>query len=278
MTSPASTMLIPAARADLCLAFANTRSWRGSAAPVENLSGFADLLAWLQGAAGLAPEALHPVADWARRDAKGAGALLADAIATREVIYRIFSALAAGHPVRDGDLAALARALVTTPPRSHLARLQTEATAGSRPQVGGNSTVGGSLPISHQAEIDAGAANVEARERTADRSRQSAQAGTPGAERASTVVGRAPVNDRYAWRIARAGPTVPGLLAPVLWSAGDLMTGADHARIRRCANDKCLWLFIDGSKGGTRRWCDMTSCGNRAKAHRHYLKTRQSPD
>jgi hypothetical protein len=35
------------------------------------------------------------------------------------------------------------------------------------------------------------------------------------------------------------------------------------------------WLFVDASKNGTRRWCDMTAFGNRAKARRHYLKSRQ---
>jgi predicted RNA-binding Zn ribbon-like protein len=64
-------------------------------------------------------------------------------------------------------------------------------------------------------------------------------------------------------------------LAPVIWSAADLLTRADH-RVRRCANEACLWLFIDESKAGTRRWCDMSSCGNRAKSRRHYLKTKGS--
>ena len=62
----------------------------------------------------------------------------------------------------------------------------------------------------------------------------------------------------------------------MLWSAADLLTRLDRLRVRRCANDECLWLFIDHSKGGTRRWCDMTSCGNRAKARRHYLRRKPS--
>jgi len=60
----------------------------------------------------------------------------------------------------------------------------------------------------------------------------------------------------------------------VLWSAADLLTHADRRRVRRCANDACLWLFVDESKAETRRWCDMSSCGNRAKSRRHYLKTK----
>lgn len=76
----------------------------------------------------------------------------------------------------------------------------------------------------------------------------------------------------YAWQIERGALSAPALLAPVLWSAGDLIVRRDRVRIRQCANEKCLWLFMDESKSGTRRWCDMSSCGNRAKAHRHYLK------
>jgi len=73
------------------------------------------------------------------------------------------------------------------------------------------------------------------------------------------------------WRF-EAKPTAAGLIAPVLWSAADLLVGPERVRVRRCANDRCLWLFLDDSKNGTRRWCSMQSCGNRAKAHRHYLR------
>jgi predicted RNA-binding Zn ribbon-like protein len=74
----------------------------------------------------------------------------------------------------------------------------------------------------------------------------------------------------FGWRIGLE-PSAAGLLAPVLWSAADILTGPDRARVRECANDQCLWLFLDDSKNGTRRWCSMQVCGNRAKAHRHYL-------
>lgn len=66
--------------------------------------------------------------------------------------------------------------------------------------------------------------------------------------------------------------SVSTLLAPVLWSAGDLLLGRRATRVRQCANPECGWLFLDDSKSGNRRWCSMASCGNRAKAHRHYSK------
>jgi predicted RNA-binding Zn ribbon-like protein len=45
-------------------------------------------------------------------------------------------------------------------------------------------------------------------------------------------------------------------------------------RIRTCANDECRWVFFDGSRTHRKRWCDMASCGNRAKAARHRARAR----
>jgi predicted RNA-binding Zn ribbon-like protein len=81
----------------------------------------------------------------------------------------------------------------------------------------------------------------------------------------------------FAWSLALKRPAIDVLLAPVLWSAGDLMVSTGANRVRCCANDECLWLFIDESKTNSRRWCDMGSCGNRAKARRHYARSRLSP-
>jgi predicted RNA-binding Zn ribbon-like protein len=82
------------------------------------------------------------------------------------------------------------------------------------------------------------------------------------------IVDGAPVDDVEvddpAWRIA--------------WLAADdytrLLRTAPH-RIRPCANDQCILHFYDTSKNGTRRWCSMAGCGNRAKVARHYDRTRQ---
>ena len=94
---------------------------------------------------------------------------------------------------------------------------------------------------------------------------------------------RAPVRTRiehsstaFGWRVERMKPDSAAMLAPVLWSAADLLVGPSLARVRHCANDRCLWLFFDESKNRTRRWCSMQSCGNRAKAHRHYLRQSQT--
>jgi predicted RNA-binding Zn ribbon-like protein len=64
--------------------------------------------------------------------------------------------------------------------------------------------------------------------------------------------------------------------ARLLWSAAELLTGPRRERVRQCDNPECRYLFLDASKAGNRRWCDMSSCGNRAKAHRHYRRRREA--
>jgi predicted RNA-binding Zn ribbon-like protein len=49
-------------------------------------------------------------------------------------------------------------------------------------------------------------------------------------------------------------------------------------RFRICANEDCRWVFEDTSRGGRRRWCDMSSCGNQAKVRRFRSKRREADD
>jgi len=57
-------------------------------------------------------------------------------------------------------------------------------------------------------------------------------------------------------------------------SAAGLLSGPDLGRLRSCANETCGWLFIDHSKNRSRRWCDMSDCGNQAKARRFQQRQR----
>ncbi len=79
----------------------------------------------------------------------------------------------------------------------------------------------------------------------------------------------------YLWRVENLEPKIADLLTPILWTAGDMLAEPRRDRVRLCANEKCVWLFLDDSKSGTRRWCDMKACGNRAKAHRHYERKKK---
>ncbi len=58
-------------------------------------------------------------------------------------------------------------------------------------------------------------------------------------------------------------------LWPIARAASDLLTNdRDRELIRECSDDTCAWLFVDRTKNHTRRWCDMETCGNRAKQTR----------
>ncbi|WP_396446391.1 CGNR zinc finger domain-containing protein [Actinomadura sp.] len=54
-----------------------------------------------------------------------------------------------------------------------------------------------------------------------------------------------------------------------------LMTEAP-GRIKVCAHPGCVLHFYDTTKSGTRRWCSMAVCGNRAKAARHYERAKSA--
>lgn len=62
---------------------------------------------------------------------------------------------------------------------------------------------------------------------------------------------------------------------PVAMSAAELLVAGEHDRVKECATDNCNWLFVDSSRNRSRRWCDMKDCGNRAKARRHYARSRK---
>ncbi|MFY7920884.1 MAG: CGNR zinc finger domain-containing protein, partial [Gemmatimonas sp.] len=65
------------------------------------------------------------------------------------------------------------------------------------------------------------------------------------------------------------GDAFAGLMIPIVESAADTLIGDELPRVRRCADPRCHRVFLDGTKNGLRRWCDMGTCGNRAKAARH---------
>jgi predicted RNA-binding Zn ribbon-like protein len=59
----------------------------------------------------------------------------------------------------------------------------------------------------------------------------------------------------------------PGAIAPALaLLAVEALFVLPRDRVRSCA--RCGWLFVDVSKGRRRRWCSMSTCGNREKANR----------
>ena len=80
-----------------------------------------------------------------------------------------------------------------------------------------------------------------------------------------------PAAGNYTFDFA-AAPAEAALLGPVAWSAMDLLASGRLDRLKQCSGPGCGWLFLDTSKSGARRWCDMATCGNRSKAQRHRLR------
>jgi len=79
----------------------------------------------------------------------------------------------------------------------------------------------------------------------------------------------------YAWNWDENGAdALAAPLRPIARSAAELLTSDDLARVRECDGATCTWLFLDESRNRSRRWCSMESCGNRAKARRHYHRQR----
>ncbi|MBN9561310.1 MAG: CGNR zinc finger domain-containing protein [Alphaproteobacteria bacterium] len=198
--------VIAAPSEDLCLGFVNTRSWRGMATPSEELHGLDDVLAWSAGSGGVDAAIVDGFRVWWRTRPGEAAEAFADTIELREMLFRMFGAVAGGQPADPANLAALNAAFASAAVRARMALRD------------------GAL----------------------------------------------------VWSVDGLRPEARALLSPVLWSAADLLAGARRGRVRQCDNPQCRWVFIDDSKSGNRRWCSMASCGNRAKAHRHYLKRRET--
>jgi predicted RNA-binding Zn ribbon-like protein len=90
----------------LSLDFANTADWHASDHPVEFLTSYSDLVAWGQHVGILTDHQAQRLLKKAARRPEDATAVLERAIALREAIYRIFSAISRGRPPQAADLAA----------------------------------------------------------------------------------------------------------------------------------------------------------------------------
>jgi predicted RNA-binding Zn ribbon-like protein len=79
---------------------------------------------------------------------------------------------------------------------------------------------------------------------------------------------------RCARTFIPVGDAFAALVIPVVESAVDSLVTDELLRVRRCADPRCTRVSFDTTRNGTRRWCDMGSCGNRAKAARHRQRAR----
>ncbi|KOG15150.1 MULTISPECIES: CGNR zinc finger domain-containing protein [Streptomyces] len=104
----------------------------------------------------------------------------------------------------------------------------------------------------------------------------------PGDPAATARVDAVLDHGRIRATLTAAGPGEEAEFADPSWGPGwaaardylDLLRTAPD-RIRACAHEACILHFFDTSRNGTRRWCSMAICGNRAKASRHYARTKE---
>ena len=85
----------------------------------------------------------------------------------------------------------------------------------------------------------------------------------------------APSETGYAWRWDAEESQLDRVVWPAIRSVGELLTSCELTRVRVCAAETCDWLFLDTSRNRSRRWCDMTVCGNRSKVRNFHTRQKR---
>jgi predicted RNA-binding Zn ribbon-like protein len=84
------------------------------------------------------------------------------------------------------------------------------------------------------------------------------------------AMGRLVLSDTLRWEW-RDGDRPDAMLWPVIRSAAELLASSEVGQIRVCGGSSCGWMFVDRSRNGLRRWCQMRTCGTREKTRRRRL-------
>lgn len=191
----------------VCLQFANTLEWHASEHPLENLATANALLDWAQRIDLLTPTQIISLKDVISRDPKKAESWFRSMKDFREVIYRVFAAIAHQNPPDPKDLFAITRI---------------------------------NKRLMHDASL-------------------------------------VKKDDHFEWGWKGKDPELDSILWLMVQSSLTLLSSPDLRHVKECADDRgCGWLFLDTTRNHSRVWCDMKDCGNRAKAHRYYLRIRKS--
>ncbi|TQV77928.1 CGNR zinc finger domain-containing protein [Denitrobaculum tricleocarpae] len=80
--------------------------------------------------------------------------------------------------------------------------------------------------------------------------------------------------DGYALAPAQEHLSPEAVLGLLAQRAAELLVAADPRSLKNCANESCVLIFKDVSRGNKRRWCSMETCGNRSKAAAHYRSSK----
>lgn len=92
--------------------------------------------------------------------------------------------------------------------------------------------------------------------------------------RAYYVYELVPAPDGVTLEHRHHGDPVEGAIARLVESVARELIQGHPERLRVCQNEECRWVFADASRTGQRKWCSMSSCGNRAKVARFRARQR----
>lgn len=187
-----------------CLDFVDSKNWDSHEAKYERFHQYSDLVWWNHQAGFLNEAEVETLLEQARQQPAKAQTVFERGMILRTEIHRVFSRIAAGELLAEGDLTLLNHFLLD----------------------------------------EASASKI------------------------------APTGQRYSWRWGGQATALERVLWPIAWSAAELLVSDKLKRVGQCAGESCGWLFLDTSRNGRRRWCEMKHCGNRAKAQRHYRRSK----
>lgn len=85
-----------------------------------------------------------------------------------------------------------------------------------------------------------------------------------------------PVDGRFEWDIIGGEDRLDRILWLLVEDAADLLSSELLDRIKECGGPDCKWLFLDESRNRSRRWCEMSECGNRAKQRRYHRRQKRA--
>lgn len=95
------------------------------------------------------------------------------------------------------------------------------------------------------------------------------------------IVARDHGSDRDAlsdlkWEVKRRWRSPEVLLIPIAKAMAELVCTEDFSAIKACEGRACTLFFLDKTRAQARRWCNMATCGNRAKQAAHREKAKQN--
>jgi predicted RNA-binding Zn ribbon-like protein len=78
-------------------------------------------------------------------------------------------------------------------------------------------------------------------------------------------------------RLEPDGDGVDGALAEILSRIFEAQASGAWRRLKSCPGPHCGWLFYDGSRNASSRWCSMSICGNRTKTAAYRRRRSAAP-